>query len=246
VGGGRPLWCSSSHFPLTPYSNNKKPIALPPGRAKARNIAGANRVNDPREHHRHTAGRLEKRRHSRAAEGHDYRGRERDYFLRPFAVGFGIARAPADIEPYIANCRSNRVVALLAEKLPPWTDQGQRKESVRNTGSPKAWSAMTNRTPANGSIFFQDYFLFFRKVSTRELPLPIFRNPSVSKRPHISAGNGCAAADFRRIGVHKRAEPRNSRQNAVTVPVTPSCPNDFYMCLCPTALEGKATSLALG
>jgi hypothetical protein len=95
-------------------------------------------------------------------------------------------------------------------------------------------------SPRTGAFFFQDYFLFFRKVSTRELPLPIFRNPFVSKRPHISAGSGYAAADFRRIGVHKRAEPRNSRQNAVTVPVTPSCPNYFYMCLCPIALEGSA------
>jgi len=45
-------------FPANTVFKHKKPVALPPGRAKARNIAGANRVNDPREYHRHAAGRL--------------------------------------------------------------------------------------------------------------------------------------------------------------------------------------------
>jgi hypothetical protein len=93
-------------FPANIVFKQQKAGSVATGRAKARNLAGANRVNDPREHDRHTAGRLEQRRHNRAAEGHDYRGRERDYFLRPFAVGFGIARAPADIEPYIVFRRA--------------------------------------------------------------------------------------------------------------------------------------------
>ena len=47
--------------------------------------------------------------------------------------------------------------------------------------------------------FFPRLFFIFRKVSTRELPLPISRNSFVSQRPHISAGSGYAAADFRRM-----------------------------------------------
>jgi len=72
---------------------------------------------------------LEQRRHSRAAEGHDYRGRERDHFLRPFAVGFGIARAPADIEPYIATVAPTELLHCLQKNFHPWTDQGRRSET---------------------------------------------------------------------------------------------------------------------
>jgi hypothetical protein len=41
---------SSSHFPLRPYSNVVNPVALPPGRARARDEAGANRIDGHREH----------------------------------------------------------------------------------------------------------------------------------------------------------------------------------------------------
>src|SRR5229473_163078 len=49
--------------------------------------------------------------------------------------------------------------------------------------------------------FFQDYFLFFWKVSTREPPLPFLRDPLVSKRPHSSPDRSI-----------KEPEPLNSRQ----------------------------------
>src|SRR5260221_2507449 len=54
--------------------------------------------------------------------------------------------------------------------------------------------------------FVQDYFLFFRKVSTREPPYAIFARPLPSASDPIAAQEAVnAAPDFRRIGVHKGA-----------------------------------------
>src|SRR5260221_244055 len=41
--------------------------------------------------------------------------------------------------------------------------QHVHKESERNTGSPKAWSAMTNRKPANRARFSKTIFYSFRQ-----------------------------------------------------------------------------------
>src|SRR5262245_46990620 len=49
---------SSSHFPAKLYSNVMKPVALPPGRGRLSDEAGADRIDDSREHDRHGAGRL--------------------------------------------------------------------------------------------------------------------------------------------------------------------------------------------
>src|SRR5258707_1460465 len=54
--------------------------------------------------------------------------------------------------------------------------------------------------------FFRDYFLFFRKVSTREPPYAIFARPLPSASDPIAPQEAVnAAPDFRRIGVHKGA-----------------------------------------
>jgi hypothetical protein len=111
--------------------------------------------------------------------------------------------------------------------------------SSTNSGMPSAGSMISaitirpiaprgpvsRRRPSRADVsqryfFPRDYFLFFLKVSTREAPHPIFRNPPVSARPHNSA----------RAGVHKEPEPRQLVSDAVTVPVTPPCPNCF-VCL---------------
>ena len=86
---------NSSHFALMPYSNRVKPVALPPGRARLVDEAGADRIGDLHEHDRHGAGRLQQRPHDRAAGGQDDVRRERDQFRRVSANTLGIAPAPA-------------------------------------------------------------------------------------------------------------------------------------------------------
>ena len=86
---------SSSHFALKPYSNSKKPVALPPGRDRAFDEASADRIDGEREHDRHRAGRLEHWR-QRTAKGQDDVRRERDQFRRVFAIVFGVRLRPSE------------------------------------------------------------------------------------------------------------------------------------------------------
>jgi hypothetical protein len=63
-------------------------------------------------------------------------------------------------------------------------------------------------------------------------PVPFLRDPPVSERPHSSAGSAVNAPLIFAGSVSiKEPEPRNSRRNAVTVPVTPPCPNYFISLL---------------
>ena len=55
---GRDLLEQLQPFPAMPNSNAVKPVALPPGRARLVDEAGADRVGDADEHDRHGAGRL--------------------------------------------------------------------------------------------------------------------------------------------------------------------------------------------
>ena len=62
--------------------------------------------------------------------------------------------------------------------------------------------------------------------------MPFLRDPPVSERPHSSAGSAVNAPLIFAGSVSiKEPEPRNSRRNAVTVPVTPPCPNYFISLL---------------
>ncbi len=72
-----------------------KPVALPPGRARLVDEAGADRIGDDREHDRHGAGRLQQRPHGRGAMGQDDVRRERGQFRRVSANVGGIGRRPS-------------------------------------------------------------------------------------------------------------------------------------------------------
>ena len=63
--------------------------------------AGADRIDDDREHDRHRAGRLQQRPHGRAMGQDDVR-RERDQFRRVSANFGGIGRGPAGVDPHVA------------------------------------------------------------------------------------------------------------------------------------------------
>src|SRR5258707_15152179 len=71
--------------------------------------------------------------------------------------------------------------------------------------------------------FFRDYFLFFRKVSTREPPYAIFARPLPSASDPIAPQEAVnAAPDFRRIGVHKGApRPRFRSKRSHSPTYTP-------------------------
>jgi hypothetical protein len=69
---------------------------------QARDEAGPDRIRGLREHDRYRAGRLQQRRHNRAARGQDYVRRERDQFCRVLTNALGIACGPAVLDPHVA------------------------------------------------------------------------------------------------------------------------------------------------
>ena len=64
--------------------------------------AGADRIDEAREHDRDAAGRLQQRRRRRRATGQDNVRRKRDQFRRILANVLSIAPAPADLDPHVA------------------------------------------------------------------------------------------------------------------------------------------------
>ncbi len=103
---------SSSHFPLMPYSKIVNPVALPPGRARLVDEAGAHRVDDQHEHDRHDAGRLQQRRHGYGAStGQDDVRCERDQFRRVSANVVGIGRWPSGCRSAHCGHRSSPIAA---------------------------------------------------------------------------------------------------------------------------------------
>ena len=93
---------SSSHFPLKPYSNDIKPVALPPGRARLSTKpapTGSGTIVNTIGTVRVACSKLSL---SKAASGHDDVRRERDQFFRLFATGGGIARSKAVVDPHVA------------------------------------------------------------------------------------------------------------------------------------------------
>ena len=102
---------SSSHFPLMPYSNAVKPVALPPGRARLSTKpapTGSGTITN-------TIGTVRvacsNGADGRAASGQDDVRRERDQFRRVFANALGIARGPAIVDPHVAADRSSPIAA---------------------------------------------------------------------------------------------------------------------------------------
>ena len=107
---------SSSHFPLKPYSNWIKPVALPPGRARLStkpaptgsatftNTIGTVRVACSNGATAAVAG------------GQDDVRRERDQFRRVSANVGGIARAPAIVDPHVAAVDPAQLLQPLHER----------------------------------------------------------------------------------------------------------------------------------
>ena len=91
---------SSSHFPLKPYSNPIKPVALPPGRARLSTKPAPTGSRGPGTRPAQ-CGRLQQRSHGRAHDQDDV-GRERNQFRRVFAHLGGIARGPAGVDAHVA------------------------------------------------------------------------------------------------------------------------------------------------
>ena len=64
--------------------------------------AGADRIDDGREHDRYGASRLQQRPHGRGGMGQDDVGRERGQFRRVPANLGGIGRGPAGVDAHVA------------------------------------------------------------------------------------------------------------------------------------------------
>ena len=96
---------SSGHLPLKLYSNWVKPVALPPGRARLCNSAGADRIDRLRKNDRHGVVHQSHCLNCRDCGGEDQVGSKRDQFSRKSTTELVIASSPARIELYVAaNC----------------------------------------------------------------------------------------------------------------------------------------------
>ena len=104
-----------------------KPVALPPGRARLATKPAPTGSSDVREHDRHGAGRLQQRRHGRAASGQNDVRRERDQFRRVSANVVGIACGPAVVDPHVAAVGPAQLLQPLQERR----DAGLRFRIVR-------------------------------------------------------------------------------------------------------------------
>ena len=107
---------SSSHFPLRPYSNAMKPVALPPGRARLSTKpapTGSRRVVN-------TIGTVRVACNNgptaRAARGQDNIRRKRDQFGHIFANKIGIACGVADVDSHVAAVAPAQLLQPLQER----------------------------------------------------------------------------------------------------------------------------------
>ena len=76
--------------------------------------AGADRIDDDREHDRHGAGRLQQRPHGRGGRGQDDVRRERGQFRRVPANLGGIGRGPAGVDAHVAADGPAQLLPALA------------------------------------------------------------------------------------------------------------------------------------
>ena len=81
--------------------------------------AGADRIDDDREHDRHRAGRLQHRSHGRSARGQNDVGRERGQFRRVSANIRGIGRGPAGVDAHVVADGPTQLRQRLKERPDP-------------------------------------------------------------------------------------------------------------------------------
>src|SRR6516162_401043 len=108
---------SSSHFALSPYSNEVNPVALPPGRAKLSTKPAPTGSGTITNTIVHAARDLQHRRRPRIAGDEDDIRRERDQFRRISAKTIGLAASPAGLDVHIAPDRPTRLLQAL-QKCP--------------------------------------------------------------------------------------------------------------------------------
>ena len=125
---------SSSHFPPMTVFEQRKPVALPPGRARLSTKPAPTGSATIGKHDRHGAGRLQQRPHGRGARGQDDVRRERDQFRRVFANFGGIGRGPAGVDAHVAADGP----AQLRHRLQECPDAGLIFRIVRGCGQEHA------------------------------------------------------------------------------------------------------------
>src|SRR6516164_9966602 len=108
---------SSSHFALSPYSNEVNPVALPPGRAKLSTKPAPTGSGTITNTIVHAARDLQHRRRPRIAGDEDDIRRERDQFRRISAKTIGLAASPAGLDVHIAPDSPTRLLQAL-QKCP--------------------------------------------------------------------------------------------------------------------------------
>src|SRR5262249_19811945 len=92
---------NSNHFPLMPYSNRRKPVVLPPGRAKLSNKTSADRIDEIDEHDGDGVAYLLYSRQCYGATRQHHVRRERDQFRCVFARVVGTAGTPAIVDSQV-------------------------------------------------------------------------------------------------------------------------------------------------
>jgi hypothetical protein len=92
---------SSSHFPLKPNSDDKNPVALPPGRAKLQKAA-ADWIDDIHEYDRNASGDLLQSADGRGALRQHCVRCERDQISGDSAMAVDIARTPSVVDAHVA------------------------------------------------------------------------------------------------------------------------------------------------
>ena len=97
-----------------PYSDEAKSGGVATRPRQALDEAGADRIDDIHEHDRHGAGRLQQRRHGRAAGCQDDVRRERDQFRRIFAKRSCIAASASACRSARCGRRSSPIAAARA------------------------------------------------------------------------------------------------------------------------------------
>ena len=110
---------NSSHLPLRPYSNMRKPGGVAARPRQAVDEAGTDRIDDDREHDRHRAGRLQHRSHGRSARGQNDVRRERGQFHRVSANIRGIGRGPVGVDAHVVADGPTQLRQRLQERPDP-------------------------------------------------------------------------------------------------------------------------------
>ena len=118
---------NSNHFPPMTVFEQKETGGIAARPRQAVDEAGADRIDDEREHDRHRAGRLQQRPDCRSARGQDDVWRERDQFCRVFANFGGIGCGPADVDAHVAPDGP----AQLRQRLQERADAGLKFRIVR-------------------------------------------------------------------------------------------------------------------